>query len=138
MRSFFGFLKNSSGGPSSTIDAVGHEDHAVGDLTGKAHFVGHADHGHAVIGQADHGVEHFLDHFRIERGGRLVEQHDLGLHAQRARDGDALLLAAGKLGRIFVGLIEDLDARQQPPRGRLGLGLATGREPASARACSSA
>jgi hypothetical protein len=39
--------------------------------------------------------------FGIERRGRLVEQHDLGAHAQRAGDRHALLLAAGKLARIL-------------------------------------
>lgn len=40
--------------------ALVHEDDAVCDLAGKAHFVSHAQHGHAVFGEADHGVEHFL------------------------------------------------------------------------------
>ena len=31
----------------------------------------------------------------VERAGRLVEQHDARLERQCARDGDALLLAAG-------------------------------------------
>jgi len=39
----------------------------------------------------------YLAHgFGIERGGGFVEQHHLGLHRQRTRDGDALLLAAGE------------------------------------------
>src|SRR4051794_2565984 len=62
-----------------------HEDHAVRNLTREAHFVRHAQHGHALLGQLHHGVEHFLDHLGIERGGRLVEQHDLGfMHSARA------------------------------------------------------
>ncbi|CUX19040.1 6-pyruvoyl-tetrahydropterin synthase (modular protein) [Agrobacterium tomkonis CFBP 6623] len=92
--------------------ALIHEDDAVGDLAGETHFVGHAQHGHAVFGKADHGVEHFFHHFRVERRGRLVEQHDLRLHAQRAGNRHTLLLAAGKLARVFVGLFGDLDALQ--------------------------
>ncbi len=69
-----------------------HEHDAVRDLAGKTHFVRDDQHGHAVMRQCNHRVEHFLDHFGIERGGRLVEQHDLRVHAQRARNGDALLL----------------------------------------------
>ena len=61
--------------------------------------MGDADHRHAVPGQTDHRVEDFLDHFRIKCAGRLIEQHRLGLHAERPRDGNALLLAARKLGR---------------------------------------
>ena len=67
-------------------------------------------HGHAVLGELHHGVEHLLDHLGVERRGRLVEQHDLRVHAERARDRDALLLAAGELARIFVRLLGDLHA----------------------------
>ena len=61
-------------------------------------------------GQLDHDVQHLLDHLGIEGGGRLVEQHELRVHAERAGDGDALLLAAGELARIFVRLLGDPDA----------------------------
>ncbi len=71
-----------------------HENDAVGDLAREAHLVAHHQHGHAVLGERDHGVEHLFHHFRIERRGRLVEQHELRIHAERARDRDALLLAA--------------------------------------------
>ena len=71
----------------------------------------------------DHGVEHLLDHLRIERRGRLVEQHDLRVHAQRAGDRDALLLAAGQLARIFAGLLGDLDALEIVHRDLLGVAL---------------
>src|SRR5690606_20748073 len=37
------------------------------------------------------------------------------------RDRDALLLAAGKLRRVLVGLLGDMDALQIAPRGRLRL-----------------
>jgi hypothetical protein len=76
-------MKNSSGSFCSKNDlALVHEDHPVGDLAGKTHLVGDAQHGHAFLGQFDHGVEHFLDHFRVERRGRLVKQHDARVHAQ--------------------------------------------------------
>ena len=57
-------------------------------------------HRHAVLCKALHNLEHFADHLRVERGGRLVEQHHIGMHAQRAHNSDALLLPAGKLGRV--------------------------------------
>ncbi len=44
-------------------------------------------------------VEHLADQLGVERRGRLVEQHQLRLHRQRAGDRDALLLAAGELRR---------------------------------------
>src|SRR5271165_2811194 len=59
-----------------------HEDHRIGDRARETHLVGHAHHRHPLLGELNHHVEHFLDHFRVERRCRLVEQHDLGLHAQ--------------------------------------------------------
>src|SRR6476620_10109511 len=75
--------------------AVGHEDDAVGGLAGEAHLVGHDDHRHALLGEADHDVEDLVDHLGVEGRRRLVEEHDLGPHRERARDGHALLLTAG-------------------------------------------
>ena len=40
--------------------------------------------------------------FRIERGGRFVEQDDRRVLDQRARDGDALALAAGQLHAVLA------------------------------------
>ncbi|MCY1541809.1 hypothetical protein D9M68_775120 [compost metagenome] len=86
--------------------------------------MGDADHGHALHRQLLHDVEHFADHLRVERRGRFVEQHHLGVHAQRAGDGHALLLAAGQPRRVLVGLLGDADLGQQRARLGLALGLA--------------
>jgi len=37
--------------------------------------VGHADHGHARLGQVDHDVQHLFAHFGIQRGRRFVKEH---------------------------------------------------------------
>src|SRR5581483_1138974 len=101
--------------------AAVHQQDRVGDGAGEPHLVGDAEHGHAVARQLDHHVEHFLDHLRVERRGRLVEQHDLGLHAQRAGDRHALLLAARQLARILAGLLRDAHPFEVVARGVLGL-----------------
>src|SRR5664279_5980407 len=85
--------------------AVRHEQHPVAGLAGKAHFVGDDEHGHALVGQRRHDVEDLVDHFRVQRAGRFVEQHHLGLHGQRPGNGHPLLLAAGQLGRQLVLLL---------------------------------
>ena len=41
---------------------------------------------------------------RIERGGRLVEHEDRRIADQRARDLDALALAAAEIGAAFVDM----------------------------------
>jgi len=84
--------------------------------------VRHAQQRHALAGEVDDHVQHFLDHLRIERRGRLVEQHDAGLQAQRARDRHPLLLPAGKLKRIFVRLLGDAHAFQLRHRPLVRLG----------------
>ena len=49
-----------------------------------------------------HGLAHLQFGFRIERGGGLVEQDDRRVLDQRARDGDALALAAGELQAVLA------------------------------------
>ena len=81
----------------------------------------HAEHGHAAFGETDHGVQHFLDHLRVERRSRLVEQHDLRLHAQRPGDRHPLLLAAGELTGKLVGLLGNAHALEIMHGDLLGL-----------------
>ena len=70
-------------------------------------------HGHAAAGKLHHDVQYLVDHLRIKRAGRLVEHHRLGVHGERAGDGDALLLAAGELGGRLGGLLGHAHAGEQ-------------------------
>jgi hypothetical protein len=92
---------------------VEHQD-AVRHVTGEAHGVGDAEHGHvAAAGDVPQHVEDFGGQFRIEGGRDLVQQQDVGLHRQGTGDGDSLLLAAGELGRIRVRLVGKTDQVEQ-------------------------
>src|SRR5580704_12962740 len=102
-------------------DAAVSEIDLVGKLAGKAHFVGDDHAGHALLGEVADGEENVLDRFRVERRGDLVEQHDIGLHGEAARDGDPLLLAAGQLARIEILLAVETDLADQRARLRLDL-----------------
>ena len=51
--------------------------------------------------QTQDRVQHLLDEFRVEGGGHLVEEDELGIHRERTGNGDALLLAARKLARVM-------------------------------------
>ena len=82
---------------------VEHHD-AVGHLPGKAQLVGYGQYRHLRFGQLAHHLQHLFDHLRVQGRGRLVKEHDVGLHGQGAGDGHALLLTARELGRVFVGL----------------------------------
>ena len=48
----------------------------------------------------------------IERGDRLVRQNDVRILRQRARQRDALLLAAGELVGAHIGLVQNADLVQ--------------------------
>ena len=75
-------------------------------------------------------VEHLADQLGVERRGRLVEQHaPPGSQGQRAGDGDALLLPAGQLPRVGVGLVGQPDPVEQLARPRLDLACAAAGAP---------
>ena len=61
-----------------------------------------------------HDGEHLADHFRVKRACRLVEQEHLGVHRKCARNGDTLLLTAGKLARLGVDIGRHADLFQIP------------------------
>ena len=105
MRSDCGLSKTSSGRALLDDDAAVHEDDAVRDVAGEAHLVRDHEHRHAALGQVLHDVEDAAHELGVERRGDLVEEHDVRVHGQRPRDGDALLLAAGELRREVVGAV---------------------------------
>ena len=68
--------------------------------------------------------EHFDAALAVERAGRLVGEDDLAAVHERARDRDALLLAARELVRLV------LEALGEPERARAALRRARGARPA--------
>ena len=83
--------------------------------------MGDYHHRHALVTQVAHDLQHAAHELGIERRGRLVEQHQLGLQCERARDGDPLLLAAGELTRIGVGLLDESHVFQHAASALLGV-----------------
>ncbi len=63
---------------------------------------------------------HLAFRFRIERGGRLVEQKDRRVLQEGAGDGDALLLAAGKLGAELADISVVAEAKAADEGVRMG------------------
>ena len=94
-------------------DALVHKNDLRADLACKAHFVCHNDHGHALSGELLHDLQHFADHFGVKRRGRLVKEHNVRIHCQRAHDRHTLLLTAGELVGICVRLVGKSDAFEQ-------------------------
>ena len=92
---------------------VGDKDHAIGNAARKVHLVRHYHHGHALACQADHHLEHFVDHLGVKSAGGLVKEHGTRVHGKGAGDGYALLLTARDLGGHFLGLFGHAHALEQ-------------------------
>jgi len=69
-----------------------------------------ANHGDAFTGHLYHHVQHFLDHFGVQRRGGFVKQHDFWFQAQRAGYRHPLLLSARELQGVFPGLLRNAHA----------------------------
>ena len=80
------------------LDLEAEERGHLGDARGLLHVV-RDDHDRVVALQLVHQVLDRLRRDRVERGGGLVEQDHLRLDRDRARDAEALLLAAGEAER---------------------------------------
>ena len=64
----------------------------------------------------------------VQRTGGLIAEQDFGVGGQRTGDGDALLLAAGELGGVGVGLIGQAHHFQQLFCTLFGVGLLHARQ----------
>ncbi len=98
-----------------------HHRHAVADLFHHRDVVRDEQVRQAHLGlQLLHQLDHACLHRHVQRRHRLVGHDDLGIHAQRAGDADALALAA----RELVGVAVQEFARQADPFQQLGGALA--------------
>src|SRR5436190_1890166 len=92
------------------LDPAVAELHEAGAVLGDVHFVGDEHDGDAALEIQLLEDVHDLDaRPRIEVPGRLVRQQDRRLVDQRARDGDALLLAARQLVGIVIHALAEAD-----------------------------
>ena len=92
------------------------------------HIVGDDHHGVAALVQLAEDRQHFLAGLGVQRAGRFVRQDNFAAVDQRARDADALLLAAGKLAGLVVFAPLQAQPRQQlrrslPPLIAPGVGV---------------
>ena len=75
--------------------------------------MGDNQHGHTFAGQRLNNLQHLAHQLGIQRRGRFVKQHDVRLQRQRPGDRHALLLAAGELSGVLVGMGQQTDAVEQ-------------------------
>ena len=97
--------------------AVLHADDPPG-VAGDVRLVRHHDDRLPGVVQLVEQAEDFLARAAVEIAGRLVGQQDRGLVDQRPGDGDALLLAAGKLVGPVAHAIAQADGFQRLLRPR--------------------
>ena len=125
-------------GPGLDDHALVHEHVEVADLAREVELVRDDDHRHPRLGELAHDAEHLADELRVERRGRLVEEHHLGVEAERARDRDPLLLPARELRRDSCAAQRSSPTcRSAARRALLGLGAGRASAPsgAAARCC---
>ena len=72
-----------------------HHDDGGCHFLGEFDFMRNDNHGPAFLCQFLHGIQNILYQFRVERGSRLVKQHQFRLNRQCAGNADTLLLTAG-------------------------------------------
>jgi hypothetical protein len=84
--------------------------------------MGDDQHGAPFGGQVFDHLDDLLFKLGVERAGRLVKQQRFGLHAQRPRNGRALLLPARKLRRVDVTFVADPDLVEIAPRRLFDIG----------------
>ena len=127
-----GSEKTSAGVPTCWMRPEREDDDPIREGEGLGLVVGDVDgrdleplvEGLELVAQLDAQL-------RVEVGERLVEQEEPRLEDDAARDGDALLLAAGHLGREFGGVALEVDEPQRgvDPLRHLGLADAAELEP---------
>ena len=111
-----GCSKTSSGLPSCSIRPFVHHHDAVGELERLFLIVRHEDAGEVnLVVQPAQPAAQLLPDLGVERAERLVEQQHLRLDGQRARQRDALPLAARELRRIPVAEVVELHELRAAP-----------------------
>ncbi len=111
--------------PLCSIPAVVHHHDQVGERHGLVLAVSDVDKRDAefFLQTLQLGAHPYAQE-RVERGERFVEKQDLRIGDQRAGEGDALLLAPGKLGGQALSELRHVDEREHLRRLGLPFGFA--------------
>ena len=92
-------MRRATGRGRWTISPSARNSDAVGDRRGVRVVRDHHDRLAELVDRLAQQRQHLLAGARVEVAGRLVGEQDGRARDERAGDGDALLLAAGELGR---------------------------------------
>ena len=108
---------SACGRPKAIIRPVVHDRHPIAEPLGLVHVVGGEQDGAPVRLEAFDQLPELPAGLRIEAGGRLIQEEQLGVADQRAGQGQALLLAAGKRTHPGARLFLELDHGDDLGRG---------------------
>ncbi|GAB4007892.1 hypothetical protein GCM10029992_62820 [Glycomyces albus] len=112
----------SSRGAGGDDPALVHDHEAVAELLGLVHVVGGQQDRHALLLELEQALPHQVAGLRVQAGGGLVEEDQVGLVDQGPGDGQAALHAAGEVVDLVVRAARELHELEQ--FGRAGPGLA--------------
>ena len=90
-----------------------HDHQPVAELLGLVHVVRGEHQRDALLLEPEQPLPHEVAGLRVEAGGRLVEQQQLGLVDQRPGDGEPSLHAAGERIDLAVGPVGELHEVEQ-------------------------
>ena len=90
-----------------------HDHEPVAQLLGLVHIVRRQDQRDAALLEPEQPVPHHVPGLRVQPGGGLVEDQDLGLVDERAGDRQAALQAAGQRVDLVPGPVRELDEIKQ-------------------------
>ena len=108
-------LREDVRGRAVRDDAAGVEqEHPVGVLRRERQVVHRGDEREpGLLAQPVEQLERLLLMPDVERGSRLVEENDLRLLGERARDDDTLLLSAGQRPEAAIGEGQEVEPRER-------------------------
>ncbi len=98
-----------AGRPERDDLAAIHDRDAVAERRRFFHVMRGDEHGAAPFAEMLDDLPQRLSRARIEARGGLVEKEELRITDQRAREGDALALAAGELAEVLLPLFAELN-----------------------------
>ena len=105
-------------GPDRRDTPLVHEGDARRNLPRELQLVGDDEHRAPLVGEQPDDVQDLPNAFRVQRRGRLVEEHDGGVDRQGASYPDPLGLPAAQLDGVGVGLVLH-PHEHEDPRGLL-------------------
>src|SRR5919204_5372721 len=109
--------------------AVVEHDDALGDVHDDVHVVLDQQDGLALSMQAENVLLHLVDHRRIDGGGGLVQEQQLGIGHERGGEREQLALSIGQRSGAGVDLFGQPGGPEQPMRALDRIGLQSAQSP---------